>query len=244
MGPTSRTSNNSNAPNPPLRRVPRRLPSSINPERGFNRGYTGSSGFSNSSDFSNRGGFPGGFGNFGGRDGSASHGHPTTFTHPAPLTARSLSTHLNQMQTQETPRVKSPQQVPFDTAYVQQAFNQSRSRSASNANSDVQSATARRLSGSGIMGMNPGPPTASSGGTGRRSYGQFINQGNSTSIEALLSKPPGGNLMEASKDLRFLILRDGIPTDADGHVCSPFFESRGPVRHEGERLFLTFLPLG
>ena len=231
MGPTSRTSNNNNsnnsdnnnnASNPPLRRVPRRL-SNINPDRGLNRGYTGSSGFSNSSDFSNRGGFPSGFGNFGGRDGSASHGHPTTFTHPAPLTARTLSTHLNQMQTQETPRVKSPQQVPFDTAF-QQAFNQSRSRSASNANSDVQSATARRLSGSGIIGMNPGPPTASSGGTGRRSYGQFINQGHSTSIEVLLSKPPGGNLMEASKDLRFLILRDGIPTDADGHVRSTFGE--------------------
>ena len=231
MSPTSRTNNN--ASNPQLRRAPRRQPSSINPDRGFNRSYTGSSGFSNSSDFSNRGGFSGGFsggfpggfsgvfGNFGGRDGGASHGHPTTFTRPAPLTARSLSTH-NQMQSLESPRVKSPQHVPFDTAYVQQVFNQSRSRSVSNANSDAQSATARRMSGNGIMGMmNPGPPTASSGGTGRRSYGQFITQGHSMSIEALLSKPPGGNLMEALKDLRFLILRDGIPTDVDGHVrCS------------------------
>ncbi|RPB19829.1 TBC-domain-containing protein [Terfezia boudieri ATCC MYA-4762] len=66
--------------------------------------------------------------------------------------------------------------------------------------------------------MNPGPATnASSGGTGRKSYGQVINQGQSMSIEALLSKPPSGNLMDALKELRSLILSEGIPTDADGH---------------------------
>ena len=227
--------------------MPRRLPSSVNPPtaRGFG-GYNGSSGFSNQSDFSNRGGsgvggghggFSGGFGSgFGMGGGSTSgHGHPMTFTPPAPLTTRSLATHLNQMQRAETGSTSSRiggggieggmashrEKVPFDMAYAQAAFNQSRSRSASNANSDVQSTAARRPSAGGMMSMNPGPATnASSGGTGRKSYGQVINQGQSMSIEALLSKPPSGNLMDALKELRSLILTEGIPTDADGHVCS------------------------
>lgn len=238
MGPQSRTQNNT--ANPPLRRVPRRLPSNINldkgPARGFGGnggGYTGSSAFSNQSDFSNRGGFPGGFGNgggFGSVGGSTSgHGHPTAFSTPAPLTSRSLANHLNQMQKAETgsigagvggERNSSSSRVPFDMAYAQQAFIQSRSRSASNAASDVQSATARRSSGAGVISMGQGPPTASSGGTGRKSYGQVINQGQSMSIEALLSKPPSGNLLDALKELRYLILTEGIPTDAEGNVSS------------------------
>jgi len=172
----------------------------------------------------------------GGGGSTSGHGHPMAFTQPAPLTTRSLATHLNQMQKAETGSTSSRvgagggggleggmashrEKVPFDMAYAQTAFNQSRSRSASNANSDVQSTLARRPSGAGMM--NPGPTTnASSGGTGRKSYGQVINQGQSMSIEALLSKPPSGNLMDALKELRSLILSEGIPTDADGHVCS------------------------
>lgn len=168
----------------------------------------------------------------GGGGSTSGHGHPMAFTPPAPLTTRSLATHLNQMQKAETGSTSSRvggggleggmashrEKVPFDMAYAQAAFNQSRSRSASNANSDVQSAAARRPSGGGMMSMNPGPATnASSGGTGRKSYGQVINQGQSMSIEALLSKPPSGNLMDALKELRSLILSEGIPTDADGH---------------------------
>lgn len=167
---------------------------------------------------------------------TSGHGLPMGYSQPAPLTTRSLATHLNQMQNAETGSTSSRvgvagggggveggmashrEKVPFDMAYAQAAFNQSRSRSASNANSDVQSTAARRPSGGGMMSMNPGPATnASSGGTGRKSYGQVINQGQSMSIEALLSKPPSGNLMDALKELRSLILSEGIPTDADGH---------------------------
>ena len=260
---SSRTQNST--ANPPLRRVPRRLPSGVNldrgpPARGFSA-YNGSSGFSNQSDFSNRGGghggFPGGFGSgFGIGGGSTSgHGHPMPFTPPAPLTTRSLATHLNQMQKAETGSTSSRvggggeghmashrEKVPFDMAYAQAAFNQSRSRSASNANSDVQSTAARRPSGGGMMSMNPGPATnASSGGTGRKSYGQVINQGQSMSIEALLSKPPSGNLMDALKELRSLILSEGIPADADGHVCSS--PSAPPAPKVREPLLMNIIVL-
>ena len=185
---------------PQLRRVARKLPSMV------------------SFDKSNRGSFN-----------SPGPHSPLAFSTPAPLTARSLSTHLNQMQQAQQQaqqqvtssvgmaslhaRVGSPPPL-YTFPFGQQQFS-AKARSVSQANSDAPSA-ARRSSGGGSQGGG-----VSSTARNLKNYGAVINPKTPHTIEALLSKQPQGNIADALKDLRYLILTEGIPADPDGHVGTP-----------------------